>query len=136
MFRLVSKQAQHQKPSLPQQITMKRGRKTKQDLYFIQRGGAIKIGIAVDVEDRLRTFETAGAQPAHLIGIVVDGGRELEQALHDKFKYCHIDRDGAGTEWHVPHLLLLWEIFLLTGRLPKFTLPLVWSIVRVILFGR
>lgn len=114
------------------------GSKNVQDVYIQQRGAGIKIGIAKSVDDRHRTFKTAGPDPIFVIGIIIDGGRETETALHEQFYYCRIKQDNVGTEWFWPHPKLLWWL-IINGFMPKPTRSFLWAaginVVKYILFG-
>lgn len=112
-------------PNVPErERLMRRGRAAIPEVYFFQRNGYIKIGQAVDVERRISTLETGSAEPIYCIGIWVDGGNKGERALHHHFSFCHVLHDNGGDEWFLPHPALIWKIFILTGRLPKLTVPL------------
>lgn len=87
----------------------------------MQRGRGIKIGIAKDLNRRWKTFKTAAPSPIYVLGVIPDGGMETEQDLHERFDFCHVNHEFAGTEWFHPH----WELILwlyLHGFPPKWTL--------------
>ncbi len=52
-------------------------------IYFIQRGpdGPVKIGRAVDVQQRLRTLQTSSPEPLRLL-LVIAGSSEREREVH------------------------------------------------------
>ena len=55
-----------------------------QFVYFIQcSAGPIKIGVAVNIAERLKALQTASPFRLHLIACIV-GGYELEAKLHDR----------------------------------------------------
>ncbi len=56
-------------------------------VYFIHTGEFIKIGIARDVQHRMRQLQGSNPQDMELIACF-DGSRELEERLHDRFKHC------------------------------------------------
>lgn len=59
-------------------------------VYFAQCGDRIKIGVANNVTARLAQLRTGAGGPLALIA-AVDGGREVEKALHKKLARHHID---------------------------------------------
>jgi hypothetical protein len=52
-------------------------------VYFIQRGanGPVKIGRAVDVQQRLRTLQTSNPEPLHIL-LVIAGSSTRESEIH------------------------------------------------------
>lgn len=82
----------------------KRARR-KAKVYFIQSGsGPIKIGIAVDVEKRRRSLQTAHPFPLTLLA-TCKGGRKQESVYHERF--AEFRQEG---EWFSPHPDILAEI--------------------------
>ena|SRR3990167_3787363 len=80
-----------------------------QEVYVMQRGFGIKIGIAKTVGIRYNTFKTASPSPVFVLGVVIDGGPELEQKLHKHFDKCHVVHPLVGTEWFYPDIkIILW----------------------------
>lgn len=62
-------------------------------IYFIRSGDTVKIGRAVDVSERLRTFQTS--HPADLALLAaIPGHAVLEPAIHQRFQHLH-----AHGEW-------------------------------------
>lgn len=55
-------------------------------VYFIQseRGGPIKIGRAINPEQRLKQCQTGSPERLVLLA-VISGGRDLERSLHARF---------------------------------------------------
>lgn len=71
-------------------------------VYFIRAGdGPVKIGVADDVESRLRELQTGNHQPLHVIRSV-PGARAEERWFHFKFQNQHIHR-----EWFDYHPTML-----------------------------
>lgn len=68
-------------------------------VYFVQigAGGPVKIGRAVDVEQRIRALQTACPYPLHLRGIAIYGGSRMEARLHRTFA-----SDRLMGEWFRP----------------------------------
>lgn len=62
-------------------------------VYFIQDGGMIKIGISLNPNSRLSQLQRSAARPLTLLGHIA-GDRDLEQAIHEKFK-----RQRVRGEW-------------------------------------
>jgi hypothetical protein len=83
-----------------------------QDVYFIQEGneGPIKIGIASNVQERLRTLQTAHAKLLNIRGIIKHGGLKTESELHNYFHKYHLHG-----EWFA----LNNEIVDLINKIPK-----------------
>lgn len=69
------------------------GRRAKQQVYFIQDGNRVKIGVSVDPKQRLQELST-GNYGISLIGSC-PGGIDLERELHHQFKEHNI-----GGEWY------------------------------------
>lgn len=63
-------------------------------VYFILCGEYVKIGVAVDVERRLRHLQMSNPHPLELIA-TMDGERDLERQLHCRFVRYH-----ARGEWY------------------------------------
>ncbi len=59
-------------------------------IYFARKGDLIKIGFSANPQKRLREI---GARPIR----IMDGGFEIERALHDRFRASHV-----GGEWFRP----------------------------------
>lgn len=72
-------------------------------LYFLRNPltGLIKIGVASDVEQRVRTLECAGGMALEVMGVGADLGR-YEKALHGAFA-----GDRQIGEWFAPSPALL-----------------------------
>jgi hypothetical protein len=70
-------------------------------VYFIRAGDYIKIGVASDPHRRLREHQTSSPQKLELVG-VIEGGRELERALHAMFSDAHVNG-----EWFKPTAKML-----------------------------
>lgn len=57
-------------------------------VYFIQSAsgsGPIKIGKARDVTRRLASLQTGNHDKLHVIGVIENGGGDLERSLHEQF---------------------------------------------------
>jgi hypothetical protein len=82
-----------------------------QMVYFIQSGdnGSIKIGIALNPQNRLRTIQTSHPEKLH-IRALTHGGIEQERDYHQRFA----DHRLHG-EWFRPHPDILAEIESLKG---------------------
>ena len=65
---------------------LKKG-KNPQHVYFIQsiHGGPIKIGIARDIDVRLRELQVGNPHPLRVIGILKNAGKKREGELHQHF---------------------------------------------------
>lgn len=76
-----------------------RGGEDAQHVYFFQRGedGPIKIGASNDLARRFREIQTGCAEPLRVLGVVVLGGRQMEQRLHTMFAV-----DRLHGEWFRP----------------------------------
>jgi hypothetical protein len=85
-------------------------RKTGDDstVYFMQvePEGPIKIGIAVSVQSRLDSIQSASPYPISVIGIIPHGGIKLERELHRQFKDARLRGEWF---WPTPELLLWIE---------------------------
>ncbi len=53
-------------------------------IYFIRRGEFVKIGVTINVLNRVKTLQNASVEPVTLLGVMVGGKRE-ERALHQRF---------------------------------------------------
>lgn len=74
-------------------------------VYFIQAAdGPIKIGHAVNVENRLIRLQIGNAQPLKLLG-VKQGGVAIEKSYHQRFNEHRI-----RGEWFHPHPDILNEV--------------------------
>jgi hypothetical protein len=62
---------------------------TKQ-VYFAERDGKIKIGIAQNATDRISALRNGSAEPLNLIA-AVPGNHSLERALHKKLRQHRIN---------------------------------------------
>jgi DNA-binding MarR family transcriptional regulator len=60
-------------------------------VYFIANGDRVKIGYSTNLGGRLSSL----AQPKENVALTLAGGRELEAALHDRFKDARVRR----SEW-------------------------------------
>jgi len=62
-------------------------------IYFLQPidGGPVKIGHSADVEARLRQLEAHYGRPLALLA-VREGGRDEEQAVHERFAHLRLGR--------------------------------------------
>lgn len=90
-----------------------------QTVYFMQslEGGPIKIGVAVDVEDRRRKLQTPGLRLKLLA--TMPGSYPEERALHARFAAYRQHK-----EWFAPAPELLAFIAELGGDVPPAELPL------------
>ena len=62
-------------------------------IYFIaQNNNTIKIGYSQDIKKRIKSLKTASPYPLLLLGYI-DGDREMEKYLHEKFKKLHMERE-------------------------------------------
>lgn len=52
-------------------------------VYFVLSGDRIKIGFSANIPKRLSSLRSSSAHPMQLLG-AIDGGRELEAAIHEK----------------------------------------------------
>jgi hypothetical protein len=64
-------------------------------VYFVRIGDHIKIGFTTNLEGRVKSFWTT-AVVVRLI-TTAEGGRELEQRLHDLFKECRVGKSELFT---------------------------------------
>lgn len=92
----------------------KRGRTNKADLYFLQQGAFIKIGVGKDVERRMQQLQTGNPLKIHLLGIIRDGDYDLESELHTKFSPYRVGK----SEWFKPSYKILLYM-LVRGILPR-----------------
>jgi hypothetical protein len=67
--------------------------RTKRFVYFVACDGFVKIGVANNVEKRIRELQVGCPHTLDLIGLA-EGGRELEAAYHKRFRKLRV----AG-EW-------------------------------------
>lgn len=69
-------------------------------VYFIQadRGGPIKIGVAKDVEARLRDLQVGNPFELRVVGQIPNAGQALERRLHSL-----LERHRIRGEWFWPH---------------------------------
>lgn len=74
------------------------------DVYFIQSVDSlrIKIGVAKDPVDRLRSLQTGCPERLELIATIPCAGVEQERKLHRQFR-----RDKIHGEWFEPTILLM-----------------------------
>lgn len=80
--------------------TRPRAPRKKPDVYFIRvdsPGGEIKIGYASSVKARLTSLQTGSPYRMEIVGVVAEGGEELERELHAQF--AHLRMSG---EWFRP----------------------------------
>jgi uncharacterized protein YerC len=68
-------------------------------VYFIQEGegGAIKIGWAVDVQQRLALFQTGNSNELRLLGVIAGVPRQVEAQWHKRFAGAQ-----KRSEWFFP----------------------------------
>lgn len=74
-------------------------------VYFVQAVtmGLIKIGMTVDMSDRLKTLQVGCPDELKLLGVIYDRrARRIEQALHARFNEHHV-----RGEWFRPDQSLL-----------------------------
>jgi len=57
-------------------------------VYFVQMGDCVKIGRALDLERRLKTLQTAHAQPLRLLA-AIPSHADLESAIQARFQHLH-----------------------------------------------
>ncbi len=62
-------------------------------LYFISDGNYIKIGIANNVEERIKQLQTGNPNKLFIVSQFENRG-QLEKAIHKKFSHLHV-----GGEW-------------------------------------
>ena len=57
------------------------------NIYFIQSvlGGPVKVGLAANIETRLKTFQTGSPFPLRIVKSITGVKRQTEQELHRKF---------------------------------------------------
>lgn len=70
-------------------------------VYFVQKHpkGAIKIGVAIDVPNRVKQLQTGSDQTLRILA-TFPGDEKFEKFLHEKFG-AHRIRDNG--EWFLPH---------------------------------
>ena len=77
-------------------------------IYFISdNNGFIKIGVAIDVDERMKTLQVGNAQKLKLLKAFKRSGfsyqnysdLELERALHIYFKDYNVDQEKFSSEW-------------------------------------
>lgn len=74
-------------------------------VYFVRAGeGPIKIGIAADVDARVRTLQTAHAEQLIILA-VTEGGQAREFEYHGRFAEHRLNG-----EWFAPHSDILAEV--------------------------
>lgn len=64
-----------------------------------EHAGAVKIGIAIDVQKRMASLQTGSPHPLRLHSALYTGRRQarhLEKLVHDKLKECEVHLNG---EW-------------------------------------
>jgi hypothetical protein len=61
-------------------------------VYFIESMGRIKIGHTTDIAARVKSLTTGSAHPLHVL-CTVDGGRDVEKALHRKLAHHRIKHE-------------------------------------------
>lgn len=84
-----------------------------ESVYFIRAGeGPIKIGVAADVDARVRHLQTAQAEPLVVLA-VTGGGQKQEFAYHQRFAGYRLHG-----EWFSPHPEILAEVNSLNERSP------------------
>lgn len=89
----------------PAEVIETRGGRYSRMVYFIQAGdAAVKIGITVDSERRLRMLQTANHEELTLL-CETQGGKRLEEHYHFKFRKHHI-----RGEWFRLHRDILKEV--------------------------
>lgn len=94
------------KPPAPTPIIETRARPRKSTrVYFIRAGEFIKIGIARDPQQRLRTLQTAQAERLTLL-FDVAGGVEREGRYHTKFNHLWVHGEWFKAD---PELLMFIE---------------------------
>lgn len=61
-------------------------------VYFLQgiTGGPIKIGVARNPEQRLRSIQGCSPVPLQILHVIENGGSKLESELHERFGYCRL----------------------------------------------
>lgn len=62
-------------------------------VYFIECGGFVKIGVAVNVEKRLASLQTGNPAPLTLL-VAISGNEKMERELHKRFAV-----DRVQGEW-------------------------------------
>jgi len=67
-------------------------------VYFVWHNGLVKIGHSVNLRRRLPTL---AARPTDLL-LVLPGGQEVEQDMHDRFAHLRATGEGLGVEHFHP----------------------------------
>lgn len=86
----------------PGAVNPSRSRRSSGHVYFIQgiEGGPIKIGIAGNVESRLKAIQACSPVLLRILYVAYNGGRELEERLHLYFSDLRLHgewfEDGEG----------------------------------------
>ena len=72
----------------------------KTNIYFIQSGGngAIKIGEAVNVEERLKQLQVGNPEQLFILKILKHKPKTFETKLHKHFKNFHIKGEWYSNE--------------------------------------
>jgi len=73
-----------------------------QQVYFAGRGNTVKIGISVDPKARIKSLQVSSPHPIVLLA-TQDGGRKVEQELHQQFKDDHILGEWFNLSQPVKH---------------------------------
>lgn len=60
------------------------------NVYFIQSGTRVKIGVATNVRDRLSGLQIGSPEPLHVLAVIENAGLSEERELHAKFARHHI----------------------------------------------
>ena len=87
----------------------------KPDVYFVRSDsptGEIKIGQSTFPQDRVRNLQTAHPFLLEIVGLVPEGGEELERELHERFDHLRL-----RGEWFRPGADLWAYIESLEARL-------------------
>jgi len=66
-------------------------------VYFIRSTRFVKIGVAINPNQRLSDIQVGNPHPSRIVGLV-PGGREQERRFHKEFK--HFRRAGEWFWWH------------------------------------
>lgn len=74
----------------PKRVSKKAG---SDIVYFVMCGDAVKIGIASNLQERLKAIQTCQPYEVRLL-VAVPGGRALERQYHDRYK-----RHSLRGEW-------------------------------------
>lgn len=77
-------------------------------VYFISNGSNIKVGIAKNVDERLKTLQTGSDKRLRLLATeICEDDYKRESELHKKFAS---DRIRSNGEWFLPSVELLEHI--------------------------